>query len=110
VEGQVSLTDFVLRYQSGLTVLGVMLLTHGIKRLLGAAADHPWAQRLILPSAPAVFATLLAFVPGWYLGALPERVTGGALLGLCAPFFYSVVKRRIDPAADAEAPPAGAAP
>jgi hypothetical protein len=110
VTGSISIADFLFRYQSALTVVAATVATQGLKTIMGAASDHPWAQRLLLPLSPAIFGLLVGLAPGWLPGALGERFVGGALLGMCAPALFSIVKRRIDPAADASPPPAGAAP
>ena len=89
-----TLSDYLVAYQVGLTLLGAYALTDAAKRVLGARAELPWVSRL-LPLVPVAVGLLAALVPGWLPGdGLGERLMGGGLVGAVAPLVHGVVKRR----------------
>lgn len=93
----VSLIDFILSYQVGLTILGAGFLTEGIKKGMGPRARRPWGERF-LHAFPVLLCAAIGLSPRWLPGELPERALGGALLGTVATWLYGAIKRRVDEA------------
>ncbi|MDP3910585.1 MAG: hypothetical protein Q8Q14_09330 [Gemmatimonadales bacterium] len=81
-----TLTDFLLSYQAGLTVLGCMGATEAIKRALGERAKRP-GVKATLPLIPIALGAIVGAVP-LLPGEPGPRLVVGALLGGASPALY----------------------
>ena len=75
----------------------------GVFKKTAVLLDKPWFQAFVLSLLPIAFGMLIALIPDFLKGDdFSHRVIFGICAGFGSQFVYSVVKKRIDPAAPAK--------